>query len=299
MRNLFEYTDNVSPAKYTSSLICERLVKNLNKVSKKWNNQSNDVTQSLNIRPLPTQSTAATTEVNSPRASNRSVPNLKIPLSPRGKESPTIFHKIMNGAPELSINTQPLHISEVSGRKSRMKTYIGYSSPKRAFSPDVTLNCIGRSDYRPKTVSFTSQTIQAQNAKINLRPNIYKPKQSLKSPTKFKPARVIDHKKNLGIEFRIQVRKVHTAAASIRSVPMTTQTSSYSSYSPFPFKTLDRNIPTLLSSDMLMPKLPWVKIRSKTESVNILTLDKKINKLDSESNEKGTTTVFLSDDDEI
>lgn len=307
MRNLLNYSDNVSPAKYTGSMICERLVKNLNKVSKnlnkvskKCNNKSNDLSQSINIRQTPAQH-ISTTDRNSPRVANKSVPNLKIPgfVSPKSRESPTRFHKIINAVPELSVKTQSVQDSEISGRKSRIKSFIGYSSPIRAFSPDVTLTCIGRSDKRPTTVNFTRQIMQTQNGGVKHSRNIHQSRRSMKSRPKFKQSRDIDEKKIIGIEFRLQERKVQTAAVSFRSTPMYTQSNSYtSSQLPLQTQSVKRNNPISIFTEVFLPKLPSVKIRPKNDNVNMLSLEQKIKKYSLEPNEKGTTTGFISDDEE-
>jgi hypothetical protein len=295
MRSILRPSDNGSPSKYTGRSICDRLVKNLNKVSKKWNNQSHLISKSVHVKPNPTNSNPGTKDTTTSRIINKSTPNLKIPgfISPRNRESPAKFHKIMNTIPDLVIKTQALQDGEIAGRRSRMKAYKGLQSPRRAFSPDVTLSCIGKSDSRPATANIAGKTVPT-NRRFQVRQNITKPKKYLKTPTKVQPVRLINDKEIIGVEFRLRNRQLFTASASIRSSHVAYQTNSSSTTpTPFRFQPHDTSS-TPITTDDFLPRLPSVQIRHSRDeySINIHS------KLYRGSNEKGTSTLFMSDDEE-
>lgn len=296
MRNILRHSDNGSPSKYTGKSICDRLVNNLNKVSKKWNNQAHLISQSVHIKPNPTQVNPGATDATTSRIINKSTPNLKIPgfTSPGTRESPSKFHKVRNKVPDLVIKTQGLQDAELAGRRSRNKAYTGFHSPRRAFSPDVTLSCIGKSDCRPVTANIAAKTVPPTR-RFKIGQNITKPKKYVKTPTKLESVRLIDDKQVVGIEFRLRDRKIFTAASSIRSSHITHQTSSCST-SPTPYKFKSPELgSTPIPTEEFLPRLPSVQIRHRSEMSTTINIHSKLYR---GSNEKGTITAFMSDDEE-
>lgn len=293
MRNILRHSDNGSPSKYSGKSICDRLVKNLNKVSNKWNNQSHLISQSVHIKPNPPQINPGNTEATTSRIINKSTPNLKITgiTSPRSRESPSKFHKIMNTIPDLVIKTKAIQDNELAGRRSRMKAYTGFHSPRRAFSPDVTLSCIGKSECRPVTANLAGKRVPP-TLRFQVGQNITKPKKYVRTPAKFEPVRLIDHKQVVGIEFRLKDRKIYTAVTSVQSSHRTHSCSP--SPTPYKFKSPE-TASTPITTDDFLPRLPSVQIRHRGEMNGTININSKFYK---GSNEKGTITAFMSDDEE-